>query len=716
MAASETIARVKNPDGLDFASLRKDVLGLAQNLSGKIWTDYNLHDPGVTIIEQLCFGLAELGYQADIGIAEYLSDDYGIIHYDQQVLYKPHDIFPNSAVTIKDYCKLFIDVVSDIDAIHMERASGQEGVFNISIKLRELLTAPIPTPEQMKERQKKIKSIVRLQYQQNRNLGEDVEHIVIEPTQACFLRGVIETNGQRLAPEILAEIFFQCARKISSDVRMDRYEDIYAANSDLNEIFMGPLTQHGYINEEYVVSSTHGKSVEELNGVIAGIEGVNKVYDLALVDDDGNTLPDTMIHGHSFFLQLPHEEHQLDFLVLKFNTGSSSGISPIASLNRDKQKNILSEAMRYLQRLEFEYTAFRSNKMNAANFYNVPEGVRREALIYYSVQHHFPGCYGINAEGLSSSASDERKTQAKQLKAYLYPSEQIMANFLQQLQDVKQLFAVNEVQPKSYFSQDLDNQHIPHIEECYVDDGKANVSLIQANYDNYIDRKNRALDTLLAIYGEQFPQEALSYFNGSHPANSDHWMIENKINYLKQLKNLGGERGKGFHQVMPQWNTDNISSLQKKMGIVLGLNDFSTSRSLTQEGAEGFHLLEHILLRPRVTAESDAQSTSDAFFDFTLSLIFPAGTARFSNPEFRQFTRHTLSEQLPAHLLPIVYWLDVPDMEEFEQRYQGWLDALSQYQKKLLEDDYIDPARLNLASGQLMEWLKAKEPAMEYWL
>ena len=34
-----------------------------QKLSGKIWTDFNLHDPGVTILEQLCYALTDLGVQ-----------------------------------------------------------------------------------------------------------------------------------------------------------------------------------------------------------------------------------------------------------------------------------------------------------------------------------------------------------------------------------------------------------------------------------------------------------------------------------------------------------------------------------------------------------------------------------------------------------------------------------------------------------------------------
>lgn len=57
----------KPPDNpsLDYKQLRKEGIELVQILSGDTWTDYNLHDPGVTTLEVLCYALTELGYRAD---------------------------------------------------------------------------------------------------------------------------------------------------------------------------------------------------------------------------------------------------------------------------------------------------------------------------------------------------------------------------------------------------------------------------------------------------------------------------------------------------------------------------------------------------------------------------------------------------------------------------------------------------------------------------
>lgn len=43
---------------LDFAALRTEALHLLERLDGETWTDFNTHDPGITILEQLCYALS----------------------------------------------------------------------------------------------------------------------------------------------------------------------------------------------------------------------------------------------------------------------------------------------------------------------------------------------------------------------------------------------------------------------------------------------------------------------------------------------------------------------------------------------------------------------------------------------------------------------------------------------------------------------------------
>ncbi|MBP1650009.1 MAG: hypothetical protein H6Q26_166, partial [Bacteroidetes bacterium] len=54
------------PDYLDFTRLRSEGIGYLAQLSGKIWTDHNVHDPGITILETLCYALLDLGYRTNL--------------------------------------------------------------------------------------------------------------------------------------------------------------------------------------------------------------------------------------------------------------------------------------------------------------------------------------------------------------------------------------------------------------------------------------------------------------------------------------------------------------------------------------------------------------------------------------------------------------------------------------------------------------------------
>ena len=63
---------------MDFDGLRKEAIDATQQSSGKRWTDYNLHDPGVTILEQFSFVLTDIAYRTNIGIEELLFHDNNV--------------------------------------------------------------------------------------------------------------------------------------------------------------------------------------------------------------------------------------------------------------------------------------------------------------------------------------------------------------------------------------------------------------------------------------------------------------------------------------------------------------------------------------------------------------------------------------------------------------------------------------------------------------
>lgn len=569
--------RQADQEQLDFASLREQGIAAVQELAGKIWSDYNLHDPGVTILEQLCFGLTELVYQTRVPVADSLANERGLVDASDYFLYKPQEILPSRPVTSQDYAKLLLDQVPEIDAIALVPLAAAPGLVDIRLKLVEPLIGQ-PLGDQQKAA---ILEQVRRLYQAQRNLAEDLRSIQLEAGQACYLQGTIETTGKRPLVDIYADVFFRAARCLSSHVRIERYETLTAEQADLTQVFEGPLTQHGYIHSEGLEINASRRPLEELNALISRIDGVKKVYHLELVDNQGQTIAPGL-GDTCYFLQFPQTLAQQQLLKIDFNPGRTTDPGGVVQSRSAQSEQLIVDTRRALQKLEFEYRAFRSNKANASNVYQAPRGQPRQTLDYYSIQHQFPHVYGINAAGVSPGASEERRQQAKQLKAYLYPMEQLMANLLEQIQQLQQLFHRSAGTDATYFCQWLDNLKVPHLEGVYrAKVNPSHIAQIRAQYDPALERRSRALDTLLALYGEEFSQEALLHFNYYHEQQPGYWVIANKLRFLEQLLNISANRGGG-----PDLNQEdclgNQGGLHRRLSILLGIENLQPDAPLSE--------------------------------------------------------------------------------------------------------------------------------------
>jgi hypothetical protein len=100
---------VATNDDLDFHYLRKLGIQHIEELGGSLWTDFNSHDPGITMLEMLCYAITDLGMRIDLPIQNLLASENKEEQLSSQ-FYRASDIFPTKAVTEEDYRKLFIDI------------------------------------------------------------------------------------------------------------------------------------------------------------------------------------------------------------------------------------------------------------------------------------------------------------------------------------------------------------------------------------------------------------------------------------------------------------------------------------------------------------------------------------------------------------------------------------------------------------------------------
>ena len=109
MPISKAISKAR-PDhpSLDFDRLRAEGIRHLENFATELWTDYNAHDPGITLLELLCYGITDLGYRTRmLPVEDLMASPPG---NNSQPWFVAADVLPGSPVTALDYRKLMIDV------------------------------------------------------------------------------------------------------------------------------------------------------------------------------------------------------------------------------------------------------------------------------------------------------------------------------------------------------------------------------------------------------------------------------------------------------------------------------------------------------------------------------------------------------------------------------------------------------------------------------
>lgn len=94
----------------DFWGLRDTGIAHIENLGSDLWTDYNTHDPGITILEAVCYALTDLGYRTGFEMKDLLAPSHNSEKAWEHIFYTARQIFHCNPLTINDYRKIIIDV------------------------------------------------------------------------------------------------------------------------------------------------------------------------------------------------------------------------------------------------------------------------------------------------------------------------------------------------------------------------------------------------------------------------------------------------------------------------------------------------------------------------------------------------------------------------------------------------------------------------------
>ncbi len=115
--SEKPVSLAKNPTlkpAEDFYTLRRTGIGYIEQMGSRLWTDYNTHDPGITILDALCYALTDLAYRTHWDIKDILMPKAKSRDSSQpfpnQSFFTARDILTVNPSTPDDFRRLLIDL------------------------------------------------------------------------------------------------------------------------------------------------------------------------------------------------------------------------------------------------------------------------------------------------------------------------------------------------------------------------------------------------------------------------------------------------------------------------------------------------------------------------------------------------------------------------------------------------------------------------------
>ena len=627
MTAPLTITNDPLKPGMDYTRLRNEGQQLITRLAGHVWTDYNETDPGITLLECLCYVITDLGYRLGFDMQDLLAANPDSHSVGKQ-FFSAREILPVNPLTIIDYRKLLIDIIGVKNAwLEKAESSGTPVVFDpatvsLSFPFATKETSHLRTLNGLyrvlvdldgSEQGYSVIEQVKNRLHQFRNVGEDFLEVRVLSDDEITIKAGIEIHHYADVNEVLANVYIVLNNYLSPSPAFYTLDERLASGHRVDDIFNGPILDHGFLDDDELSrfqrrTEIHTADIVALLQDIDGITVVKKVHlsqgkqspvDWILkISDPANTKP-VLKPLVQFF-----DDNDITFST---HEGTTAALP---------DKDIVIKKVKAYQIQEGK-TAKRSI---ISQDLTPPAGSYRNLTDFVSVQNELPGNYGVGRHGLSDSASELRQAQAKQLQAYLMVFDQLLVNYLAQLSKTRELFAVQpdrgiatgESPQSTYFTTKL-SPGVDGVEDIIADYSSGYSSTLDSivtNPDIDTDRMNRFLNHLLARHGQDFTSASTLYSltgdnsNLTERISASVKVIPAKQQFLQDYAELSQNRARGFNYTdNDTWDTDNVAGLKKRISRLLDIRDFSC-RSLANPAdpsdptTEGFHIIEHILLRP----------------------------------------------------------------------------------------------------------------------
>jgi len=622
MKDSLTIKKwTKTEDDLDFDFLRKVGLEYIEKIGSDLWTDYNSHDPGITILEMLSYALTDLAQRIELPIESLLASKENNVKKMHEQFLSAVNILPTKPINALDYRDLFVHVKGVKNA--WIKKHDQSVYINCDEHPAELSYSPFKSKkkhspfnlkglnhiiidlekdvDQPESVLKKVKGI----YHENRNFCEDLVDVTVIEEHEIAICAYIDLKPNADEELILALIHQAIDAYFSPTVNFYSLQQMFDKGYTTDQIFEGPVpfpkgcvnfedSRGGFTDKEELIKADLRKEVRlsDIIQLIMHIEGVNVIKDISI----GHCGEELGLEGSwNLCVEDWHKPVRCNKSTFNFTKGLLPiGVNP--KKVREHEIRLKAEERAKLQEIITEDV-------------EMPLGKYLSPDSYTTIQNDFPDTYGISEIGIPGRPTTQRKAQANQLKGYLLFFDQILANYFKHLSQVGPLLSVDENLKKLYLDDViLTEEETLRAKQTFYSQPVEDLSGIEdlvasfPDYENnligimnelknedstkpiFYERRNMLVDHLIARFAERFSDYVfiMKTLYGDNDRTNDE-ILSAKLEFLTEYKKISCERGMGFNYCHPRrsqnddgiWDTYNVAGVQKRIARLLGIKNYS---------------------------------------------------------------------------------------------------------------------------------------------
>ena len=755
MLASEDYTIEKNPARVaaeDYDLLRSSGLDHIEKLSGKVWTDYNIHDPGVTILELLCYALTDLGYRTSFDISDILTPTGKKGPEMKDAFYSANKILTSHPITANDYRKLIIEKVSGVRNIWFEIKDNEvyipsigfdyknktnifvaanspdalelKGLYKVKVELEdfEIISAVhknifktlinyqsgITKPIDISNYQECYKNYIESILMSHRNICEDFYEVIILNEVSVGICADIELIPEANDEKVLIEIYNKIYEYVNHSIKLYTYQQLLDEGKSIEQIFQGSAVNRGFIDYDELNAFDRKKVLytSDVINIIMNIEGVLNIRSIQFNTNYSNS---NIGNAGKYCLQLPNPDTSSFRFSFDINNVPADRLNKIIF-----RKGLIYFLATTTQVWKItDVLDFAKDPEKFENDLPLPTGNNRQLDDYISIQDEFPKAYMVGREGISNGASDLRKAQRLQLKAYLLFFDQLLSDYLAQLNSVKDLLSWrNPASESTYNFKQLSENEILDFNELLSDYDKYQLTIEPEKLKK--DRRNRLLDHLMARFNEKFVDYTIFKFlqnseGSSYTKFENDETINNKKDFLKHYPLISGSRSHAVDYTQPI-SKNNFNILEYRISEALGIHPNKVERYYTPEVINitpstiyfkdnrnepfnetfGFHIYEHIIFRPRYDNSlfpnqeflklyfGDMAGVSPNLiindpYSLKATVVVTGWLNISGRMEFRKFVEQKIRMEMPAHVALKICWINPRQMLELEKNYDSFI-------------------------------------------